>query len=283
MKQSHFWPAMLKIAILTSMILGCFQVYNQFFSVTEIPKVKAQENTDVYRSAYSADFGNIWVALSTRVGIWYQDPISQTKLGNFYKEISTIGETSAEKKNIRLNMISENMLIISEYLNISRTDIKGILDSSNDRRKTLEGFISQLEMRFKNSIISITNLENQKARLVTHLSTVESDIERVKANMETNFASSKAAETLLDVDKYIELRREYTETFTDIVFINQFLKQHAFLNNYNKGILDTVINNKEAIINQTYVVIPDSGEQYLRPLDLIFDEADIKAKQSTEE
>jgi hypothetical protein len=60
------------------------------------------------------------------------------------------------------------------------------------------------------------------------------------------------------------------------VFINQFIKQHAFLNNYNKWILDTLINNKEAIINQSYVVIPDSGDQYLRPLELIFDEAEIK-------
>jgi hypothetical protein len=40
--------------------------------------------------------------------------------------------------------------------------------------------------------------------------------------------------------------------------------------------LDTLINNKEAIINQSYVVIPDSWSQYLRPLELIFDEAEIK-------
>lgn len=253
-----------------------------FYGGDAKPVVVAQsENSDIYNSAYSANFWNIGVALSTRVGIWFQDSSSKVKAGWFYKEISEIGTTVEERRQIRSSMIAENMLIISEYLNLSRTDVKWILDSSSDRRSTLEGFISQLEMRFKNSAMSIASLEAQKTKLVSHLSQIEWKIESVKNNMETHFSTSNASETLDDVDDYIALRQEYTESFTDIVFINQFLKQHAFLNNYNKGILDTLINNKEAIINQTYVVIPDSGDQYLKPLELIFDEAEIKAKQKT--
>lgn len=133
-------------------------------------------------------------------------------------------------------------------------------------------------MRYKSSALSISSLEKQKNLLLENIRSIESRIEQVKTNMEQDFSQSKVDETLEDVDDYFALRAEYTEAFTDIVFINQFLKQHTFLNEYNTWILDTLINNKEAIINQSYVVIPDSGDEYLRPLELIFDEAEIKAR-----
>ena len=200
--------------------------------------------------------------------------------GGFYKEIASVGNTIEERQIQRANMISQNMLIIQEYLNLSKTDIKTLLNTSADRKNTLEGFISQLELRYKNAAISVQSLEKQKALLVAKVEKNQADIAATKASMEKNFGLSQANETLKDVERYYVLRAEYTEMFTDIVFINQFLKQHNFLNNYNKVILDTLINNKEAIINQSYVVIPDSGDQYLRPLELLFDEADIKAKLS---
>jgi hypothetical protein len=61
------------------------------------------------------------------------------------------------------------------------------------------------------------------------------------------------------------------------VFVNQFIKQHEFLNNYNRTVLDTLINNKKALINESFVVLPDSGTQFLKPLDLILDEAEFKS------
>jgi hypothetical protein len=257
-------------------LLWFMQLWHQYLSPSDSQTYAENTNSNTYRSAQSTDYGTIWVALSTRIGIAYQNGLSQDRSAGFYREINSIWGTQEEKKAIRSEMIAQNMLIIQEYLNLSRTDIKDLLDSSSDRRATLEWFISQLEMRYKNSALSLSSLEKQKTQLLTYLQKVESDIETVKANMETHFAAAQASNTLTDVDEYFLLRTEYTQAFTDIVFINQFLKQHAFLNNYNKWILDTIINNKEAIINQTYVVIPDSGDQYLRPLELIFDEEEIK-------
>lgn len=283
MKQAPMGHFLVKIAIITSVLLVIFQAWLHFFPQNggvQIPKVP--ENSELYQSAYSANLGSIWVALSTRIWINFDDGSGVAKK-TFYREITEVGSSPEEKRSLRSDMISQNMLIIGEYLNLSRTDIKSLLDSSPDRRKTLEWFISQLELRYTNSALSITSLEKQKELLLKHITEVESNIEAVKSQMETHFSLSQARNTLNDVDAYFILRQDYTETFTDIVFINQFLRQHAFLNNYNKGILDTLINNKEALINQSYVVIPDTWDQYLRPLELIFDEAEIKEKQKTEE
>lgn len=174
-------------------------------------------------------------------------------------------------------MIGQNMLIIQEYLNLSKTDIKTLLNTSSNRKNTLEAFISQLELRYKNSVISLQSLEKQKALLLAEIEKNQASIASVKTSMETNFSLSQANETGKDIETYFVLRDEYTQYFTDIVFINQFIAQHQFLNDYNKVILDTLINNKEALINQSYVVIPDSGSQYLRPLELLFNEADFKS------
>lgn len=279
MKKEHMIKSTLKIAILSGIILGSFHVFTFFSNSQENIVVPIDENSDIYQSAYSANLWNVWIALSTRIGIQFQLWGNNNYTDSFYKEIANLGTTTEEKKKIRSSLIAQNMLIMREYLNLSKTDIKSLLNSSSNREATLTGFISQLEMRYKNSALSLSSLEKQKALILTELGKIETEISKTKLNMETHFSASNAQDTLNDVDEYFILRAQYTEAFTDIVFINQFIKQHVFLNNYNKGILDTLINNKEAIINQSYVVIPDSGDQYLRPLELIFDEAEIKAKR----
>lgn len=173
------------------------------------------------------------------------------------------------------------MILVREYLNLSKSNIVDLLKTSDNRRKTLEGFINQLQYRKQNAALSIENLELQKADLLTQLSSISSKIETTKTQMEKHFSENNPAATNADVDTYFALRAEYTETFTDIVFINQFLKQYNFLNSYNAGILNTLTTNKQAIINQTYVVIPESGSEYLKPLELIFSESELKNAQKT--
>ncbi len=272
----------LKIALISVFLLGIFQSISFFWGENPSQDISQNisntENNEQYQSAYAANFGNVGVALSTRIGMQYQSLNSNLQSGGFYKEIASVGATAGERRILRGDMIAQNMLIIQEYLNLSKTDVKSMLDTSSNRRATLEGFISQLELRYKNSAISQQSLEKQKALILIEIEKNQVSIEATKKSMETNFALSQASATLWDIDTYFILRSDYTESFTDIVFINQFIKQHEFLNSYNKTILDTLINNKEAIINKTYVVIPDSGDEYLRPLELLFDEADIKAK-----
>jgi len=274
----HMFTFLLKIAVVSSVFVVALQAYS-VFTTQEISQETAKTNKQTFQSAYTTNYANVWVALSTRIWIAFSDGESSTNGLSFYRNQSGVWASSEEKKAIRESLIKENMFIVWDYLNLSRTDIKSLLDSSSDRQRTLEWFISQLELKYKNSALSIESLEAQKADLLVYLEQIDTQIENTKVSMEENFSLWQSTQTLANVDSYFELRKEYTQAFTDIVFINQFLKQHSFLNNYNKGILDTLINNKKAIIDRSYVVIPDSGSQYLRPLELIFDEAEIKQLQ----
>jgi hypothetical protein len=63
---------------------------------------------------------------------------------------------------------------------------------------------------------------------------------------------------LENIDDYLKLVQESNYSRTYIVFINKFLNSYAVLNNYNKLVLDTLINNKEILVKNTQVVLPDS-------------------------
>ncbi len=275
---SSLWKTnILKIGLLTLTIVMFMQLYN-YISLGEDSNVALiwdSQNAANFSSANTSNHLGIWVALSTRIGIQFTDGSSSWVNESFYKEIASVWETIEEKKQIRSKLIGQNMLIIWEYLNISRSDISSLLKTSNNREKTLEWYISQLEIRSKNSQLSLESLEKHKTQLLAEIWEIEAKIEATKSNMEKNFSSSNASATLENVDDYFTLRERYTVAFTDIVFINQFIKQHNFLINYNAGILNTLKVNKKAIIDESYVVIPESWDQYLRPLELIFDEGEV--------
>lgn len=275
---THPLKNILKILLITCIFLWGYRAFI-YANSGEIVASKIQEieesNATRFQSASAQQFLNISAALSTRIGIDFSENGGNSLAGSFYEQIASIWETPEEKREIRKKLIAQNMLIIWEYLNLSRTDIKSLLDSSSNRKQTLEGFISQLEIRQKNSRLSMQSLDLLKNLLVEEITSLESQIEVVKANMESSFSASDAAQTLENVDRYFELRELYTIAFTDIVFINQFFSQHDFLTRYNLWILNTLRTNKQAIIDQTFVVIPETWDEYLRPLELIFDEAEI--------
>lgn len=266
----------LKVVLVTLIFLWGYKAFLYASSGDIVAEKIIQTNATRFQSAHSEEYLNISAAISTRIGIGYSEASWANLTNSFYSQRESIWETIEEKSQIRQQMLTQNMLIIGEYLNLSRTDIKSLLNWSSDRKKTLESFINQLELRQKNSQISLESLQNQKDRLLAYLETLDGAIETTKWNMEREFSAGKPQETLETVDNYFELRDLYTITFTDIVFINQFIKQHDFLIRYNIWLLNTLKTNKQAIIDQSYVVIPSTWSEYLRPLELLFDESEVE-------
>lgn len=233
-----------------------------------------ENNAARFQSAYSSQFWVVGVALSTRVGMVYTNGVRSVS-SFYYNWIIELPKNTSERKEQRIKLLGENSLMIREYYNISQTNIIDTLKTSPDRKKTLESYIWQVELRSQNAVKSITNLEAQKKLYLSELNRIAASIENEKISLEKNFSSRNISGVIGTSDTYFSLRNDYTEYFTDIVFINQFLKQYQFLNDFNTGIINALKVNKQAIIDQTYVVIPSSGQEYLRPLELIFDETNF--------
>jgi len=266
----------LKVLLITLIFLWGYRVFLYASSWEIVAEKIIETNQTRYESANDNQLLYVSAAISTRIGIAYSENWINNIASDFYKQISSIWETPEDKREIRKRLISQNMLIIWEYLNLSRADIKSLLDSTSDRKKTLESFIMQLELREKNSRISLESLQRHKVQLLAYIQSIEWAIENTKWNMEREFSAGNSQKTLEATDEYFSLREQYTIAFTDIVFINQFIKQHSFLIEYNSWILNTLKSNKQAIINENYIVIPSSGDDYLRPLELIFDESELE-------
>lgn len=265
-----------KVSSLSIAILVVFHIGLYILSAENTQATKPT-NDLIYPAASNNNISAVSVALGTGVGIRLnRDGISDV---TFYPEQSEIGADAEESRSIRRDLLVENMLIIREYLSLARTDVLELLDESTDRRSTLNTLISQLELRFKNASISLINLENQKTLLIQDMEKTNTDIESIKGQMSNDFTTGDDDGLLSDVDIYLDLRSRNNRSFTDIVLINQFLAQYQFLNDYNKRLLDTLINNREAIISQSFVVVPDSGDEFLKQFKLLYEEEEFKAQR----
>ena len=215
-----------------------------------------------------------WVAISTN--IWTR--LKQTKdipvtVTNDVVDVWYIIANQTEAKD---KIIATNMVAISEYLNILKTDVKALLSSSNDRSFALNSYISQLEYRYKAWIENSKNLMSQKTELVKSYNESEKELNVLRTQIWKDFSSFNSKNTKSNIDQYLKLKQNSTNAKTYIVFINKFISYYATLNNYNKKLLDTLINNKEILVKNTQVVLPDSWTDLLKDLNLIYTESEWK-------
>jgi len=270
----HTKRIFVKIGLISLCILWVIRVWSFALALQNTEDYSKIENKYIYESATQQNLSKVWVALST--GIWIRFDKTKYKKVSSYGKVTKIGTNKKEFQEIRKKMISQNMIIIKEYLSLLKTDVLKLIENSSNKRETLDTFISQLEIRYKNAVKSWVNLNNQKVLLSEDINKIKSEIETIKQKMGNNFSHFDSKKTLKNTDDYIVLREKYTQNFTDIVFIKQFIVQYNFLNNYNKKLLDTLINNKEALVNKSFIVIPDSGKEFLSDFNLIYSEADFK-------
>ncbi len=267
-KFQTFW----KIAIFSVFLFILLQVI--FFLVGNNHSIFAEKKNSEYhtstelRSAYSSRASGAAVAISTR--IW---------MGQNSQKIS--GQNTLWSYNylsgspLTLDFVEENIIHTQEYLNFSRIDVKQAIAQSSQKEKTLNSLISGFSQRAENAQVSIKSLELRKKETLEKLQQAQSNISQIKARMENSFSSAKPQETIDEVQLYYTEREKYTDSFTQIVFINQFLQQYNFLISRNAGMLETLKLNKTALIEGDSIVIPNIWGDYLKPLELIVDEDDI--------
>lgn len=271
--------------ILLAINLWYYFVWNADFDAlfnNETKKVDiTSQNEKNFVSVWSNKIvASVWVAISTNIGTWLKQ-VKETP-AQAYKDVMDISYILANKQVARDKIISQNMLLLNEYLNILKTDFKTMLNQSNDREKTLDSYISQLEFRYTNSSEYIQTLKNQRSVLVTSANQSNTQVEKNKTKMWNDFKIFDSQAVIEDVDKYLEAKDEYTYSKTYIVFIDKFITYYSLLNSYNKKLLDTLINNRDLIIKNSQLVIPDSWTDLLKKLDLIYTEADYKKEAQSE-
>ncbi len=171
------------------------------------------------------------------------------------------------------------MVSASEYLNVLKTDVNKLLDSATDRDAMLESFLDQLKYRYTSTNSYLSILSSQIRELEGTVTRSDQSIETIKSGMTAAYKNLDYDKTEELLTSYLAEKEKNTYARTYIVFLGKFISTYNTMNAYNKTLLDTLINNKEALIKNVTVVFPDSGTNLMKQLNLVKTEAEWKARE----
>ncbi|HRI35587.1 MAG TPA: hypothetical protein PK765_00485 [bacterium] len=237
----------------------------------------AQTNDELFARAGSKTLGTTGIALSMNIGTNTTERASTPV--TLAPSASTLGRLLADTSAGKEKMVAANMVAIQAYYNVLKTDIPALLDRSYDRESMLSSFIDQLETRYTDTVTTQNLIASQASELAATVSSSDAKIEALKTQLSTAYGNLDYDRTEEIIQEYLAERERNTYARTYLVFLSKFAATYTTLNNYNKVLLDTLINNKEALVKRATIVFPDSGTNLLQSLKLVESEADYKANR----
>ena len=266
----HTKKFLLKIFTLSTFIVLLFNIWDNLLNAS-ISSTKSTQNKLTFKKANNNWLGKTWVAIATN--IWTNHKESDKLASSIYKEILSIEEALSGDASQSADIIWDNMNTIKEYLSILKTDPKVIINSTYDKSSTLNAYVDQLEFRYKNWVSNQKNLIKQRDIFIASMTNSANEIESLKSKISLDFGNSNVNGSLENIDTYLELKQKFNFAKIYVTYINQFLNQYNFLNNYARDLAWVLVANKDAIIRDAYVVIPKTGWiEALKKFDLIYEQ-----------
>lgn len=281
LKTKNIIKIIIKVSILSSIILAVVYfssglLWGQETVKSSNTKKTISSNIDNFTSTKIKPIANVWVAISTN--LWIKYTKNQTiSTSNIYKEIFSVEEILIWSKEVKEEIVWKNINYLKEYLNFVRTDFNTLLKNSTDKKRTVENIINQLEIRYTRAVTNSNFLIEQNNIINGEYLSVVNSIETVKQNIASNYGTVNIEWIYENMENYYTLKQQEAKLKIYLVLINNFLLSYEGVNNFTALLLDTLINNKDAISKNTYVVIPDSWDALIDDFGLIISEAEYKA------
>lgn len=172
------------------------------------------------------------------------------------------------------------MVSINAYLNLLKIDIGNMLDTATDRTRTLDEHIALLKTYYIKTKEKQATISTQIQELKNTITEDANAANALKTNISTAYKGMDYASMDTMISSYMAAREDEMKARTFLTFLEKFSSSYNTLQGENAKILDTLINNREAIIKRATVVVPDSGTELMRKLNLIQTEAEYKAEST---
>lgn len=239
--------------------------------------LKANADNDAnFSQANMTYMGNIATAVSLNVGMGGKQ-VSNTPV-NLSADIISIAEVLASPRDGQKRLIGSNMLAISAYVNVLKTDIVGMLDQATDRTRTLDEQIELLKSYYTKTNERLALINEQINDLKGIITSSMEVTNTAKSSMEMQYQAFDYSGVDGLIEDYVTAKNNENKARVYLVYLERFQRAYGILQGKNKVLLDTLINNREALIKKATVVIPDSGSDLMKKLNLIETEAESKAK-----
>lgn len=243
--------------------------------------IKASASNDTNFSQLNTTYlGNIATAVSLNVGLKEQET---AKSGiNLSNDIISIAEVLASPKEWEKRLIGNNMIAIQSYVNVLKTDIVALLDQATDRTVTLDEHIEILKSYYTKTADRLLIINDQITELNNLLKSTAETTTAAKTTMEEKYKAFDYSGVDTVINDYVIAKNSENRAKVYLVYLQRFERAYGILQSQNKILLDTLINNREALIKRSTVVIPDSGSDLLKKMGLIQTEEESKSTQTLE-
>jgi len=303
LKTKNIIFTIIKVAILTLIIFWIIYFVSNLFKNTNTDSTNEEKtNNEIFTKEVNTtdnknkqNFENIklenisaiWVAISTNVWMKFQ---SSQDTKNINNDLGTSENNYINMWNISVDeiitnndssinrILEKNLTFLQEYRSFIKMDYNLAFKNSPDKAYTLDNLVKQLGFRFRTSVLNVKNLLTQQEWLKSEYLANKRDLNNIKQKIEKDYNSVDIEELKEDLTNYYALKSRETKLTTYLVFIWNMIKNHNVMNDYNKIVLDTLINNKDVISKNSFVVLPDSGNKVLNDLDLIMTEKEYKTE-----
>lgn len=236
-------------------------------------------NEATFENANITYIGNTATALSLRAG-GVEPPQTSNAIGGQAIETISIPEVLGSPGIGQEKLIASNMLAITAYAGVLKTNIIDMLETSYDRSKALDNHISLLKSYYLKTNDRLAIIRDQKNDLTALLSKSNADQTTAKNTLQSSYNSLEYAGVDRAITDFLTAKSLASRAKIYMIYLERFEKSYHALQNKNKKILDAIINNRNGIIQKSVVVIPDTGTDIVKELGLIQSEADYKAQQA---
>lgn len=238
-------------------------------------KTSAGANDLTFQQADINYLGSIATAMSLQ--LWQKESLAKNPVVNTASSTISISEVIDNPQAGQQKLIGNNMLAISSYINILSTDIPTMLDNAADRGKSLNEHISLLKNYYNKTLERLIVVDEQIIDLTNIIKISNSDTESAKSTMQWSFVWYDYTGVDGAIDTYVWSKNKDTRARVYLVYLEKFRLNYTALQVKNLKLINTLVDNKDAIIKRTTVVIPNSGSELIKSLKLIQTEAEAKA------
>lgn len=267
-----FVRKVLLLGILLSFALNF--AFQYFSGIGKGSTANASGNETNFKRSDTTYLGDTGVAIALNIGL--SKTASENGPVRLYQDVMPISEVLGDKTTGQKKIIASHMIAIQEYMNVLQTDVNRLLDTSTDRQAMLESFIDQLRYRGNATNRYLESLASQRAELQNAIDRSNANIDNYKKTLASAYSKMDSELTEQTLEKYLEEKKTQTYATSYIVFLDKFVATETALNAYNRKLLDTITQNKEALIKNVTVTLPDSGNEFMKKLELLRNQGDVQ-------
>jgi len=268
-----------KITILTFVFFVILYLWSSIAQAWWWSSDKNTENIDNFVSIENYWLSEVWVALN--INVWIKFYEQKTKENSsFYNDVVPIYTMKSDRNITNDILITKNIDSLRDYLNVTKINIKWYLDSGWERKDNYDSLMNQLKIRYKTWYANSKNLNTQIESIVSHLEDLDASIINIKESMSLNLKIYNAQWLNKNINDYITIKNEITLMKVYVIFCNRFLSYYTLLNNYTKNTITTLRLNEDAIVKNSYIVVPNEWSELITKLNLVYNENDLATTQN---